>query len=124
MINLRRAFFLGIAAIPALILLFPGLIASDSFPGLPSSGVYFRLHSWWSEAFGSLRLGFPSIIDGPAPEMMARLLAPLVRAIGVVPVLKSTMLLDFGLSLGVGALWLRKEEEWVRAAALDRKSVV
>lgn len=118
MINLRRAFFLGIAAIPALILLFPGLIAGDSFPGLPSAGVYFRLHSWWTQAFGSLRMGFPSLIEAPAPELLAQLLAPLVRAIGVVPVLKSTMLLDFGLSLGVGALWLRKEEEWVRAAAL------
>ena len=63
-------------------------------------------------------MGFPSLVDLPAPEPLARLLAPLVRAIGVVPVLKGTLVLDFGLSLGIGALWLRREEEWVRAASL------
>lgn len=106
-----------VAVAPGLFLLLPGLMGG--IVGLPTAGIYGRIHAWWwiSQEHPPA-LGFPGEAAAPTAEALAHLLAPLIASFGAVPLLKGSMLLDLLLCFGVTAWFLRGTRGWTRAAGI------
>lgn len=68
---------------PLLWLLGPSLLDRDAVIGLPSTGLYGRLHAWWAHAVDpTVVLGYPGATGPAVPDPAGWLGAPVVRALG------------------------------------------